>query len=510
MKTSKRIRRKAEQTPQPTFMFDEFHSLEPSLIPGEGVSDLPYFGHDFSRVQIHAVRPETLQTKLTINQPGDSSEQEAEHVAEQVMQMETSPSSEAPPMSQDARLALTPKEMSGTSAREVGSFLPLVNEVLSSSDGQPLDDSTRSFMEPRFGHDFSRVRIHTDERAVTSAQAVNARAYTVGNNIVFGTGQYVPQTYEGNRLLAHELTHTIQQEANEQSIHDRLTITQPGDQAEQEAENVSRAVMHGEDILSPSVSVARVARDPGDGGTQAPPVMPVGNAPILYDRSNFDNRYEGVVYPWQATIVLRMSVKFEREGPGWVDPVTKAPTPESEAEARTVLQKFAQDFKTVVEQGWSYKYDLKPACPVDVNLQYHAKVQIDLVDDNPDTTIHVFRKVVGGRSNADTGISALQEGDTTETERDWNYKGEKHVYYQIPALHEFGHLIGLKHIHCDSNADNCYGVTPEESLDIMGRGYYVSPRDYEPFKRIAERYGKDYLPPDVVKSCNQWQTVEAG
>ena len=66
-------------------------------------------------------------------------------------------------------------------------------------------------MEPRFGHDFSQVRVHTDEQAVESAQAVNALAYTVGRDVVFGMGQYAPETRDTRRLLAHELAHVIQQ-----------------------------------------------------------------------------------------------------------------------------------------------------------------------------------------------------------------------------------------------------------------------------------------------------------
>lgn len=77
--------------------------------------------------------------------------------------------------------------------------------------GQPLPESTRSFFEPRFGHDFSRVRVHHDARAAESARAINARAYTRGRDIVFGAGQYAPGTSSGQRLLAHELTHVIQQ-----------------------------------------------------------------------------------------------------------------------------------------------------------------------------------------------------------------------------------------------------------------------------------------------------------
>ncbi|HET8631526.1 MAG TPA: DUF4157 domain-containing protein [Thermomicrobiales bacterium] len=80
--------------------------------------------------------------------------------------------------------------------------------------GRPLDAATRSFMEPRFGHDFSGVRVHTDARAAESARAVGALAYTVGRDLVFGAGQYVPGSRSGQRLLAHELTHVVQQRAS--------------------------------------------------------------------------------------------------------------------------------------------------------------------------------------------------------------------------------------------------------------------------------------------------------
>lgn len=77
--------------------------------------------------------------------------------------------------------------------------------------GQPLPESVRAFFEPRFGYDFSQVMLHTGARAASVAQAVNARAFTVGNSVVFGAGQYAPGPSVGQRLLAHELTHVIQQ-----------------------------------------------------------------------------------------------------------------------------------------------------------------------------------------------------------------------------------------------------------------------------------------------------------
>ena len=87
---------------------------------------------------------------------------------------------------------------------------PIVHEVLN-SPGHTLDMTTRGLMESRFGHDFSRVRVHTDAKAEASAWAVNARAYTFGMNVVFGAGQYAPQTMRGQRLLTHELMHVVQQ-----------------------------------------------------------------------------------------------------------------------------------------------------------------------------------------------------------------------------------------------------------------------------------------------------------
>lgn len=91
---------------------------------------------------------------------------------------------------------------------------PIVDEVLQSS-GQPLDAGTRRFMEERFGHDFSNVRVHRDARADASARAVDALAYTVGRDIVFEAGRFAPETQEGRRLLAHELTHVVQQRGSE-------------------------------------------------------------------------------------------------------------------------------------------------------------------------------------------------------------------------------------------------------------------------------------------------------
>lgn len=95
-------------------------------------------------------------------------------------------------------------------ASEVTEVPSSVHEVLN-APGQPLDTETRTFMEPRFGRDFSQVRLHTDAQAGQSAEAINASAYTVGRDVVFGPGEYKPASPEGRSLLAHELTHVNQQ-----------------------------------------------------------------------------------------------------------------------------------------------------------------------------------------------------------------------------------------------------------------------------------------------------------
>lgn len=86
--------------------------------------------------------------------------------------------------------------------------------------GRPLEPALRQDMEQRFGYDFSRVRVHSGRVAEQSAQEVNAHAYTVGHNIVFGAGRFVPASHDGRRLMAHELTHVLQQSgANNRFTH---------------------------------------------------------------------------------------------------------------------------------------------------------------------------------------------------------------------------------------------------------------------------------------------------
>lgn len=131
-------------------------------------------------------------------------------------------------------------QRAAVSAASVNAVPPVVHDVLS-LPGQPLDAATRAFMEPRFGHDFSQVRVHTDEQAAESAQAVNALAYTVGRDVVFGAGQYAPRTNQGRGTIAHELTHVVQQSS--MSGSGPLTLGPMEDNYEREADAMGSSVI---------------------------------------------------------------------------------------------------------------------------------------------------------------------------------------------------------------------------------------------------------------------------
>lgn len=142
---------------------------------------------------LNSQRP--VQAKLTVSSPGDTYEQEADRVADHVMRMRDSEQAEPEDRAQTTTA-------SGDPESHLGSFI---------GGGQPLGSDSRAFFEPRFGRDFSQVRLHTGDRAAAAARSIDARAFTSGNHVVMGAGEYQPSSNAGKRLLAHELTHVVQQ-----------------------------------------------------------------------------------------------------------------------------------------------------------------------------------------------------------------------------------------------------------------------------------------------------------
>jgi hypothetical protein len=172
-----------------------------------------HFGHDFSRVPTHAAMPPATQARLTLNAPGDVYEQEADQVAEMAMR----------------------------------------------SPGAAAD---LSMSEGGRAYDFSRVRVHTDDRAAKSAQTMRALAYTVGHNVVFGPGQYRPESDQGKRLLAHELAHVVQQNGS-------ARVAQRFSTEDCDAADVTRIdASHNRAIALVQAAIRRLSADPVTPETQ--------------------------------------------------------------------------------------------------------------------------------------------------------------------------------------------------------------------------------------------------
>lgn len=165
-------------------------------------------GHSLSKISVGDSL--ALQAKLTVNQPDDTYEQEADQMAAQIMGMSAVPHEGAELSSTPATPAASIQRTSNDAGLPVS---PSVESAVGQMQGggQPLPVGERSFFEQRFGQDFSHIRIHADDQAAETARSLNARAFTVGNDIAFDTGEYQPGTQGGRHLLAHELTHTLQQ-----------------------------------------------------------------------------------------------------------------------------------------------------------------------------------------------------------------------------------------------------------------------------------------------------------
>jgi hypothetical protein len=209
------------------------------------------YGNQYVRRLVQSMK---VQAKLTVSSPDDQYEKGADRVADAVtrapassVQHQVSEEEEEEIQAKPIAEQITPlvqkqeeeepiqtkltndiqvqrqaeeaeeEEEEPIQTKKAGGQTPLTSSSLQSrisslkGGGQPLPKSTRRYFEPRFGADFSQVRVHTDSRAAETAESINAKAFTKGKDIVFGAGQYSPETSEGERLLAHELTHVVQQ-----------------------------------------------------------------------------------------------------------------------------------------------------------------------------------------------------------------------------------------------------------------------------------------------------------
>jgi GH24 family phage-related lysozyme (muramidase) len=190
---------------------------------------------------------------------------------------------------------------------------PIVRQVLDTS-GQPLDSATRGSMEARFGHDFGRVRVHADGKADASARAVGASAYAVGPHIVFARGQYAPATRTGAMVLAHELTHVLQQPAPVGSTGAgpaEIRLGEAGDAHEREADSIAARVMSGGSAM-PAVSPlgtsapGRLMRKMGPELDPPPPRKPDACEPFVGPPQHPEKVSETMIDRWKG--------KYAKEG----------------------------------------------------------------------------------------------------------------------------------------------------------------------------------------------------
>ncbi len=194
-------------------------------------------GRDFSRIPPHATMSVPVQAKLRVSQPSDAHERQADRVAATVMG--AGDAERAP-----GRSAIVPVHGSMSSLEANAALRGLRGA------GHPLPASERQFFDPRFGANFSPVRIHTDSHADRAARAINARAFTLNNHVAFRSGEYTPNSTASRHLLAHELTHVIQQGASSSSLVLPRQFAATTIARSDEPQSVESDVARIEDLLS--------------------------------------------------------------------------------------------------------------------------------------------------------------------------------------------------------------------------------------------------------------------
>jgi len=230
----------------------------------------------------------------------------------------------------------------------------------------------------------------------------------------------------------------------------------------------------------------------------------------LYERDQFDGRFDAFVEPVSATITLILKVKAIR--------VEDAPPTQGE------LESFKVGFKSTVERTWSGQGTVKPACPIPGVGAFKTRAVVHFVESGEHLPITVYPSSVrvgaiesekdeGGKPTGKrTGRMSADAGDVSKTEQyEGQPKGQPLRSEQATAAHEFGHAIGVDHVRCKGEGI-CYGTTQQEWDDVMGGGMKLQRMkvgngvhsDFAAFERIGERWGKDVFPGPLAAKCNKW------
>jgi hypothetical protein len=253
-----------------------------------------------------------LQAKLAISNPDDPEEREADNVAHTILRKAAGAPCSCSPgeeMCEECQQKQSgPAIQRRASAPPAPTHVPRVVSDVLRSPGHPLDSASRDFFEPHFGCDFSDVRIHTGSEAAASARSIHAHAYTAGSHIAFDSGQYSPDTPSGRSLMAHELTHVVQQNrgASPPMNGTGPYFSHPSDWSEREATRVSQAIVNGSDTgsihESPSATIQRA------NVCEMLPPAPVGTFEL-------DPLMSAVPIPTDMSVHLRIAPPLSVEGP---------------------------------------------------------------------------------------------------------------------------------------------------------------------------------------------------
>ncbi len=428
------------------------------------------------------------QPKLEIGSVDDPLELEADRVAEQVMRMpDELDSLSAGPARVSRKCACQdddePELLQAKPAGPLPGAAPAAVHHTLQSPGRPLDSRTREFFEPRFGRDFSDVRIHTDSTASDSARSIHALAYTVGHHVVLADGQFSPNTGTGRRLLAHELAHVVQQGAA--GVVRRApkpdTTWRPGPPRVQRQATTST---NPAGDISHQQQENDALRQPVPGGL--PSGVSIQRRQDVRCGTKFVDAELSQEGQGHATLTLSVRSRFVflPDGGPW-----------SMAEQK----RWQETFIRKVTEKWSFKHYLEPtglcrALPVPrvavnvrcVPVPAGAKRHLDVI---------VYRsQVAPERSSVKGGgtvsVSGVDGGRPKPASPATMLAGESDIDADIggyvTAEHEFGHALGLDHITCPTNDDKCYG-RGDEAADVMGNGPTIGARDYEPFAQLLSR-----------------------